>query len=77
MIDLVLGEGVRRLKGRYPGGTASKVEGGMIERGETMIGLGAVIEGIGVGVRESPARTREIRNVVGIFNFRRKRLFTR
>lgn len=56
MIDLVLGEGVLRLKGRYPGGTASNVEGGMIERGETTTGPGAEIEGIGVGVLESPAK---------------------
>lgn len=56
MMDLVLGEGVRRLKGRYPGGTANSVEGGMLERLETTTGLGAAIEGMGVGVLESPLR---------------------
>ena len=55
MMDRVLGDGVRRLNGRYPAGTASKVG---VRRFETTLvdapGFDDDGGGIGVGVRLSP-----------------------
>lgn len=50
IMDRVLGDGVLRLKGRYPAGTASKVGFGATD---TPLGEGTVLgddDGIGVGV---------------------------
>lgn len=55
MIDLVFGDGVLRLSGRYPAGTASRVGFGAAEIAPFVDG--AILDeesGIGVGVRLSP-----------------------
>lgn len=55
MMDRVLGEGVRRLKGRYPVGTASRAVGDGAFEATLVDAPGFDDErGIGVGVRLSP-----------------------